>query len=77
MIVNLDNNLLTDLPHEVGNWSRIGAIFADNNPFTSIPEELANLLTLRALTLSNNKLSYEQEEYYLLFLDLSQHFFIN
>ncbi|MDM8522972.1 AAA family ATPase [Desulfococcaceae bacterium HSG8] len=56
-ILNLDNNQLTSLPSEIGNFINLQQLFVQNNKLTSLPSEIGNLKNLQILNLSGNQLA--------------------
>ena len=56
--LNLFNLQLTEVPREIGNLTKLQALYLhNNNRLTKIPREIGNLTKLKNLSLSNNQLT--------------------
>lgn len=52
----MDDNLLEDLPPEIGNLSKLETLNASNNKLEKLPYQFYKLIELRKLCLKNNGL---------------------
>ena|GEM_PF-899558 len=51
------NNLIGDVPPEIGNLSQLQSLILPHNSLTSIPTEIGNLINLEILSLKRNQLT--------------------
>ncbi len=56
-VLNLDDNKLSELPPELGNFTALTALSVERNELTGVPEEISKLEKLEFLNLKNNRLT--------------------
>lgn len=55
-VIHINNNLLTELPPEIGSLIYLKRLNASHNRLTELPKEIGNLLSLIELNVSHNRL---------------------
>lgn len=54
--IELKNNLITQLPHNIGNLQHVRTLLLSNNQLAMLPQEVSRLVQLEVLDLSGNNL---------------------